>query len=69
MLFRNKSLDAILSSFDRVAADLSKHVAKKSQEQFELMALRSEIDDEITETADEVDRAHRVLSKVRDLVA
>jgi hypothetical protein len=68
-LFRKKTLDSILSTFDKVAADLSKHVAKKSQEQLELLALRSDIEDEIAQTADEVDRSHRVLAKVQELVA
>lgn len=68
LLFR-KSLDTILSSFDKVAADLSNHVSKKSQEQFELMSIRSDLDDEIADTASEIDRAHRVLVKVQELTA
>lgn len=68
-MFRRKSLDTILSSFDRVAADLSRHVEKKTHEQLELLAEKSVIEDEIIATAHEVDRSHRVLSKVRELVA
>jgi uncharacterized protein YpuA (DUF1002 family) len=68
-LFRNKTLEGILSSFDRVASDLTKHVEKKAQEQLELLAEKSFIEELLDETANEVDRAHRVLTKVKELVA
>lgn len=68
-MFRNKSLDTILSSFDRLAADLTRHVDKKAQEQIELLAEKSFIEDEIDATAKEVDRSHRVLTKVKELLA
>lgn len=68
-MFRRKTLEGILSAFDRVSIDLSRHVTKKTQEQLDLLVLRSEIDDEIGDVASEVDRAHRVLAKVQELVA
>lgn len=68
-MFQRKTLEGILSSFDRVAADLSRHVEKKTREQIELLAEKSFIEDLLDDTAQEVDRAHRVLAKVQELVA
>lgn len=68
-MFRNRTLDGILSNFDKVATQLNKHILKKSDEQLSLLELRADIDDEIDATAQEVDRSHRVLSKVRELLA
>jgi hypothetical protein len=67
--FRKKSLDTILSTFDRVAADLARHVEAKALEQFELEGVRDEVTHAIEEVKVEVDRAHRVLSKVSEFVA
>jgi hypothetical protein len=69
MLFQRKTLDDILSSFERVAADLAKHVETKVRHQIELLEEKSFIEDLLDDTAKEVDRAHRVLAKVQDLVA
>jgi hypothetical protein len=69
MFFRQKSLTAIISTFDKVAADLTNHVDRKSQEHLELLAAKSDIEDQIDTTASEVDRTHRVLTKVQELVA
>lgn len=69
MFFKQKSLDSILSTFDRVATELNGHVALKSREQLELLSLKAEIEDDLDTTAAEIDRADRVLAKVQDLVA
>lgn len=69
MFFKVKTLEGILSTFEKTAGDLARHVEKKTQEQLELLADRSYIDDLIDATADEVDRAHRVLSKVKEFVS
>lgn len=68
MLFR-KSLTGILSGFDKIAADLEKHVEKSAQKHFKLLDRRDTIDSQINKTAAETDRAHRVLSKLQELTA
>jgi hypothetical protein len=68
-LFRNNTLEGILSSFDSLASKLDKHVLKKTEEQLVLLEEKSFIEDLLDETASEVDRAHRVLTKVKELVA
>lgn len=68
-MFRNKTLDDILSSFERVSKDLSTHIEKKTHEQLELLADKSWIEDLIDDTKTELDRADRVYAKVKEFLS
>lgn len=68
-IFRRKSLDNILSSFEKVAYDLDNHINRKAFESFNLHAVKDEAEAKLKVVEEEIERAERVLTKVAEFVA
>lgn len=68
-VFRRKTLDGILSSFEKVANDLDNHINRKAYEAFDLQDLKADVETKLKAVEEEIDRADRVLAKVAEFVA
>jgi hypothetical protein len=63
-----RDIDSILSSFGRVASELETHLEATVAKHLNLKSLHNDIEVKIENTAAEIDRADRVLAKVKDLI-
>lgn len=67
-MFGVKTLDGILKSFEKTAADLAKHIEKKAEEKLYWLEEQDFVKDTIAAIEDEVARAERVAKKVKDFI-
>jgi histone H3/H4 len=68
-MFFPKTLEGILASFEKTAADLARHIERKTQEASDISEQKKRLEFKLTANNYEVQRAERVLTKVNELIS
>jgi hypothetical protein len=67
--FRSSNLERILSTFEKTAIALATHIEAKATEAALLIEQKLEAERKIIENSNEVQKAERVLAKIKEFVS